>query len=68
MLTVLCLLVFPGLLGGSWVLICLLKVEASWASCLPVVQREWFVKSTGNWRTFQVEKVSHVDSLQVVEN
>lgn len=25
-------------LGGSWVMICLLKVEASWASCPPVVK------------------------------
>lgn len=49
-------------------MICLLEVEASWDSCLPEVQREWFVKSPGNWRTFQVGKVGHVDPLQIVEN
>lgn len=68
LLTVLGLLVSPGLLGGSWVMICLLEVEASWDSCLPEVQRQWFVKSPGNWRTLQVGKVGHVDPLRIVEN
>lgn len=38
MLTALGLLVFPGLLGPLLVMICLLKVESNWASCLSVVK------------------------------